>query len=290
MKTSDVSPSVLEAARCLQERYGPYLAALMAYGSRVFGQARSGSAYDFWVIVNDLEAFHRANAEFYRTQLNHASTPEEQIALNRAGPNFYAFAEGGFSIKIAVLGQADFVALCRDDWWTVKGRMQKPLGVIQSTPEVDAALLAARREALACGLNLVPKTFTMEALLTAIVSLSYRAEIRPEAKQAKIRSIIEAAREQLTALYEPLLAEVDSVTRAGDAYRDNRSDDERRLGRKETLRALRRSKWCARSWKYIWRNYRSHGSPLRYIGMKVVGEFEKAFKRLFGKKKACKTK
>jgi len=77
-------------AQKLLARYGEHAAALIAYGSRAFGQARVGSAFDFWLIVRDAEAFHRANAEFYRTRLNVPSTPEEQIRLNHAGPLFYA--------------------------------------------------------------------------------------------------------------------------------------------------------------------------------------------------------
>ncbi len=81
------SPETIDAvAQKLLARYGEHVAALIAYGSRVFGQARHGSAFDFWLIVRDAEAFHRANAEFYRTSLNVPSTPEEQIRLNRAGP------------------------------------------------------------------------------------------------------------------------------------------------------------------------------------------------------------
>jgi hypothetical protein len=45
------------------------------------------------------------------------------------------------------------------------------------------------------------------------------------------------------------------------------------------LRALRRSKWCRQSLRFIWRNYRSYAKPLRYILLKMVGEVEKTFKR-----------
>ena len=152
-------------AQKLLARYDGHVAALIAYGSRVFGQARRGSAFDFWLIVRDSEAFHRANAEFYRTKLNVPSTPEEQIRLNRAGPLFYAMKQDGDEVKLAVLDERSLAEFCVHDWWTVKGRMQKPLRMIRSTPAVDQAILSARREALACALNLVPPEFTTEQML-----------------------------------------------------------------------------------------------------------------------------
>ena len=264
-------------------RYGAHAAALLAYGSRVFGQPRKGSAYDFWLIVKDVEAFHYSNAEFYRTQLNVKSTPAEQIALNRTGPLFYSLVEEGITIKLAVLGEADFARLCRDGWWTVKGRMQKPMFVIRSTAAVDAAILAARREGVACGVNLVPRRFDIDVLVHEIVSLSYRAEIRPELKGAKIRSIVSAAGAELEAIYRSLVAELPYVAVREGGYEDLRTDVERARARAGTLGALRRSKWSELSLRYLQRNSRSHASPIRYVVMKVVGEFEKVFKRVFRK-------
>ena len=274
---------VEEAGRRLLARFDSHAVALMAYGSRVCGQARTGSEYDFWLIVRDAEAFHRANAEFYRTQLNIPSTPDKQIALNRAGPLFYAIRDGECRMKVAVLAQEDFARLCRSAWWTVKGRMQKPMRVIRMSPVVEEAILAARREGLACALSLVPARFTMEQLLTELVSLSYRAEVRPENKRAKIRSIVETGRAGLMEIYLPLLAELPYVKRDDDRYADCRSAEERRAARAATLRALRHSKWSGQSLRFVWRNYRSHRTPIRYLLLKIYGEVEKTFRRWFGK-------
>ena len=283
------SPDTIDAvARKLLARYGEHAAALIAYGSRVFGQARLGSAFDFWLIVRDAEAFHRANAEFYRTCLNVPSTPDEQIRLNRAGPLFYALKEDGVEVKLAVLDERSLAEFCVHDWWTVKGRMQKPLRMIRSTPAVDQAILSARREALACALNLVPREFTMEELLREVIGLSYRAEMRPEHKSAKVRSILEAGRAELERIYRPLLAELPYVgprsrpeqsRTGGGGWLDRRGPEERRRARSATLRALHRSKWCRQSLRFIWRNYRSYAKPLRYILLKMVGEVEKSFRR-----------
>ena len=269
------------AADYLLDRFEPHVAALMAYGSRVFGRPRRGSAYDFWLIVDDPVAFHHDNAEFYRTELNVPSTPAQQLALNRDGPNFYALKEDGHDIKIAVLGEEDFVRFCHDSWWTVKGRMQKPLRIIRCSPAVSEAIRATRKEALACALNLVPREFTIRQLLWEVVGLSYRAEVRPENKSAKIQSIVDAGQSELERIYVPLLAEHAGVERCGERYVDPRDPEERRQGRKATLRALRKSKWSRHSFKYIWRNYRTHRAPLRYIVEKTLGEIEKTFTRLF---------
>jgi len=273
-------PFTLEdAAQYLARRYGPHLSALMAYGSRVCGRPRTGSAYDFWLILRDPDAFHRQNADFYRTQLNLPSTPEEQIALNREGPLFYCLRDGGLEMKLAVLGEDDLVRLCASDWWTVKGRMQKPLRAFRSTPKVDAAIAAARAEGLRHALNLVPRRFILERLLREIVGLSYRAEIRPERKRAKILSILESGREELARIYLPLLESVPHVRREDGGFVDLRGEAERRAARKATLRALRRSKWSGRSLQFIWRNFCSHRTPLKYLLLKVVGEIEKAVRR-----------
>ena len=278
--TSNRPPDTVEtAAQYLTDRFRAHIVALMAYGSRVCGHARTGSAFDFWLIVDDIEKFHHDNTEFYRSEINVPSTPEKQIALNRAGPNFYALKPDGVEIKFAVVGESDFVELCRDEWWTVKGRMQKPLKIICSTPAVDEAILAARQEGLSCALNLVKPEFTLDDLLYALVSLSYRAEVRPERKVAKIRSIIEVGSDELKKIYIPMLAELPYVEERGEKYFDTRPETERKRARAETLRVLRRSKWCLRSIKYVWRNFRSHRSPIRYVCQKVVGEFEKAIRR-----------
>ena len=282
--SADREPTINDVAQRVLDRFGPHVAALLAYGSRVFGQARIGSAFDFWVIVRDGQAFHRANAEFYRTRLHEPSTPERQIALNRSGPLFYTYTDGGVEIKIAVIEERVFVRLCRYPWYTVKGRMQKPMLVMRSSPAVDAALLGARREGLLHGLSLAPPDFTMDELLYQICSLSYRAEIRPERKGAKIRSILRAGGAQLDAMYRPLLAELPFVQSRGDRFIDTRTPEERERARAATLRLLRRSKWSRRSRRFILRNYNSHPNPIKYILMKIVGEVQKPFAMLFKRK------
>jgi len=279
MTPTDRSDPVAAAAEYLLERFGRHIVALMAYGSRVFGRPRRDSAYDFWVVVDDIEAFHRDNADFYRTELNVPSTPDEQIALNRAGPNFYAIEQDGFSIKAAVIGLAEFCDLCRGAWWTVKGRMQKPTRVFRSCPQVEDAVGDARAEGLECALSLVPREFTLGQFLRELCGLSYRAEIRPEHKAAKIQSILDAAAAELEEVYAPLLDAHPAIERRGDLYADTRDEETRTRLRKAVLKSLRRSKWSKRSFKYLWRNFRTHRAPLRYLWRKAAGEAARVFKR-----------
>jgi hypothetical protein len=267
---------VMRAAQFVLARYGEHVAALMAYGSRVYGEARRGSAYDFWLIVRDLEAFHYANADFYKTQLNIPSTPEEQIRMNRTGPLFYSMRDDDHEIKLAVLDEHSFADLCVHEWWAVKGRMQKPLRAIRTTPLVETAILAARREGLVAAVNLLPREFTIKELITEIVGLSYRAEVRPERIRAKVLSIVQAGREPLKEIYLPLLEELPFVKREGGRLSDLRTDADRRRARHGTLGALNHSKWCRRSLRFVWRNFRSYSQPVRYLCMKLAGEVEKA--------------
>lgn len=261
--------------RLILEKYGDCVVGLMMYGSMAYGRPRKGSIPDFWVIVDDLEAFHSRNAGFYRMQLNKPSTVEKQIALNRGGPLFYRLTEGGAAMKLAVIGEADFVRICRGPRMVIKGRMQKPLKMIRTTPAIEEAIADAQQDGLKHALNLVPRRFTMEEFLINLVSLSYLAEIRPERKTAKIRSIVDAGRKELEAIYAPLLEACDHVEQEDDHYADTRDPAARKQGRRATRRYLRGNKWSLDQLRYICRNYRSYGAPIRYIWEKVLGEIEK---------------
>jgi len=257
------------------EKYGDCIAGLIKYGSLVFGEPRRGSVHDFWVIVRDPGEFHFRNAAFYRTHLQRPSTPQEQIDLNRGGPNFYSLQERGVRMKLAVIGERDFVRLCRAPTMVVKGRMQKPVRVIRSTDAIERAIRDAREDGMKDAVNLLPRRFALEDFLPVLASLSYRAEIRPERKQAKIRSIIGAGRQEFERIYRPLLAACPCLHRERRWYVDVRDREERERGRGRTLARIRRCKWSPGQFRYIYRNYRSYRTPLRYIWEKIWGEVEK---------------
>ena len=263
----------------LLDRYGANVVGLIKYGSMAFGQPHSKSVHDFWLIVRDLRAFHEANADFYRTELNHPSTVDEQILRNRFAPNFYSFSDDGIAIKAAVLSESDFGRLCRARMMFVKGRMQKPLRIIRATPAIAAAIRAARLEGARQAVNLCPARFNLTQFLYQLCSLSYRAEIRPERKRAKIQSIIDSGGRRLRDIYRRILDGMEGLRREGNVYVDLRPAEERKLLRRRTFGYLRRCKWSMDTLRLIWRNYQTHSSPLRYLWDKFVGEVEKARKR-----------
>jgi len=265
--------------RYLVQRYGDNVVGLLKYGSMAFGVPHRHSVHDFWVIVRDLHAFHAANADFYRTRLNVVSSVEDQIAANRIAPNFYALEENGLRMKLAVLSEHDFARLCKAKMMFVKGRMQKPLRAIRITAAVQHGIDAARIEGASHAVNLCPERFTFEQFLYQLCSLSYRAEIRPERKRAKIQSIIDKGRTELGRIYRPLLARMPHIHANGNGYRDVRSADQKRLARTRTMGYLRRCRWSAMTLRLIWRNYRTHSTPIRYIIEKIIGEIEKGLHR-----------
>ena len=265
--------------RYLLDRYGDNVVGLLKYGSMAFGSPHRRSVHDFWIIVRNLRAFHTLNRDFYATRLNHSSSVEKQIAANRFAPNFYFFHENGVAIKAAALSEHDFGRLCHSRMMFVKGRMQKPLRIIRTTSAINAAIRDARREGALYAVSLCPDRFTIDEFLYQLCSLSYRAEIRPEHKRAKILSIMAAGSDMFRDMYRGILAGIEHVEVRDGAYFDTRPADVRKIERKRTLGYLRRCKWSLNTLRLIWRNYRTHSAPIRYIWHKALGEFEKALKR-----------
>ncbi len=271
-------------AELLLRKYEDNLAGLIMYGSIAYGRPRRGSIPDFWVIVKDLKRFHASNASFYRTGLNKPSTVAEQIRLNRSGPNFYACEEDGLKMKLAVIGLEKFLSMCRASSFTVKGRMQKPLRMFRSCPAIEEAITHARQDAARHGVNLVPREFDIHQFLHAAASLSYRAELRPENIDTKVREILDAGGDEMGRIYLPLLEELPYLRRTDGKFLDTRSPSERKRARRETLRYLGQCKWSREGIEFIVRNYRSYRTPLRYMWDKVIGEFLKGRDRLIGGK------
>jgi len=268
----------------LIDRYGDNLVGFIAYGSMVFGKPRPGSIKDYWVIYRDYEEFHSRNRDFYKHQLNVTSTVEDQILVNREGPNFYAFTdkEQDIHVKLAAMQEDDFCRFCTADAMVVKGRMQKPLKVIRSTGNIDKGIQAARREGAQWGVNLTKQEFTFEEFLFSVLKLSYLADIRPENKDRKVLSILDKGKSELTRIYMPLLEEFGFVEKRGeDRYADTRPPAAKKRLRRETLRNLRRQKWSRQTFKTIFRNYITYRNPIGYLFKKTAGEFFKFIDRVF---------
>ena len=82
-------------AEYLTNRFGEHLVGLIQYGSTVFGETRTGSVHDFWLIVDDLRAFHRSPAMRAVHRTNHTDPIGEHVRLNASGPNYYAIRDSG---------------------------------------------------------------------------------------------------------------------------------------------------------------------------------------------------
>jgi hypothetical protein len=276
--------TLLKEEQYLIDRYGDNLVGLIGYGSMVFGRPRAGSLRDYWVIYRDYEDFHSRNEEFYQKSLNKKSTVEQQIKANKEGPNFYLVVdrEHEIRIKTAVMQEDDFFRFCTSEPLVVKGRMQKPLKIVLSSDKIKEGIESARKEGVELGINLVNKEFTFDDFLFAVLSLSYRAEIRPEGKNKKIYSIIDKGKSELDRIYRPLLENLPFVEKKGDeTYVDTRLDETKKELRKKTMKYLKRLKWSKQSFKILLRNYASFNKPIKYIFQKAVGELTKIFKYLF---------
>ena len=273
-------------AQYLLDTFGEHLVGLIQYGSTVFGETRTGSVHDFWLVVMDAARFHTSPAMRAVHRANHDDSIHEHIALNAWGPNFYAIEHRGLRMKVAVIALDTFVRLCQAPIYVVKGRMQKPLRILRTCPAIEAGILAARRDGVAEAINLLPREFTFEEFLHTVVGLSYQAEIRPEFKRKKIASIVATGRDHLEAIYRPLLVERPEIELVGNIYRDRRSEAQKQRARRHTCQHIRRTKWSRASLRIIWKNYRTHADPLHYMYLKVRGEFEKLLRRTNGPPRA----
>lgn len=211
----------------------------MAYGSGVFAQAGAtaggsssstrsstssdsgtkGKMVDLVLAVQDPVSWHRAMM---------ARRPGDYSALARWSPrSVLAYAQGagagvwynpyvvlgGQEAKYGVVSVGGLLADLRE-WTTlyVSGRMHKPVATVVPSAAVAAAQAANRRAALRAALLLLPPRFAFDALLAAIVGLSYTGDWRmdvPGGENAhKVRNIVHAQRDDLAAMYLPLLAQL----------------------------------------------------------------------------------
>jgi len=261
----------------LLERFDDLMVGLIHYGSTAFGEPRRRSMRDFWVIVDDLVAFHRRFTPAHDAV--RWTSAAERLRLNLDWPCFFAVERDGLRLKMAVVSEQAFCRLCRAPGFYVKGRMQKPIRILRASSAVRRAVEDARRDGVRWALDLLPSSFTFDEFLRVLLGLSYRSEIRPELTGRKVRSIIESGREELTRVYVPLLREHGNVLERHGRYRDTRPPAAKRRARRRALRALRRMKWSRETLRNLYRNHRTHPRPLRYVLHKILGEVEKVRRR-----------
>jgi hypothetical protein len=196
--------------------------AVVFFGSRLVGASPGAhSAYDFFVIVEEYAAFYRALRAAGRTR----RAPGLQAALNRIlPPSVLVLATpAGLDAKCAILSEADLARAlsprARDHF--CRGRLVQRVAIVHARSEpdrtrVESALAGARRETVTWVPAYLPSPFTTEAFCRRMLEVSYAQEIRPEAPE-RVREVFAAQREELIALYEPLLAE---AAARGELVRD----------------------------------------------------------------------
>jgi len=234
-------------ARGLDQSPGPEAAALADHLARVFGAAtvallhygshaqdsgaQPGSAWDFFVIVDDYGAAYRALA---------ASRPPGFSAgraafLNRILPpnvlSVHAPGSAGRLAKCCVLSVRDLERACSPspaDHF-VRARLFQQVQRVwvrddAGRARVTGAVASARATTLAWGRPFLPERFDAAAYARTLLEVSYAAEIRPE-DERRVDALMASQGTILVPMYEALLG--DAVARGalvseGSAYRDAR--------------------------------------------------------------------
>ena|SRR6266700_7382229 len=149
--------------------------------------------------------------------------------LNRFGFNFYQSSipteEGDLRIKYGVISAANFIKGCNGTLEEkeetgagkfglyVAGRMQKvALRSLhdrndeqnKQLADIEAGINTARIDGVWLAMGLQDKRFTFDQLLTDYVSLSYRADIRPE-RTDKIPTLIEMGKADYQRMLDPII-------------------------------------------------------------------------------------
>jgi len=213
----------------LARAFGPATAALIHYGSHAQDSgAAAGSAWDFFVIVDDYRAAYRALAGAMPGRF-----PAGRAAfLNRIlPPNVLGVAgpRPRMTAKCCVLSQRDLARACSrapaDHF--VRARLFQQIQLVwtrdaASARAVTDAVVSARASTLAWARPFLPARFDAAAFVRRLLEVSYRAEIRPEDDQ-RIDVLLVAQGGTLLPVYDHLLAHAAArgrLRRDGDAYRD----------------------------------------------------------------------
>jgi len=121
-------------------------------------------------------------------------------------------------------------------------------------------------------------SFSLKDFLFMAMSLSYRADIRPEPIRVKVSNIIESAGMLLHEIYRPLLHELDYIEQQAGAYRDTRPDELKKKAHRRARWYLWKEKFNGNYRKALWRNYHTYKHPLSYVYSKIHDEMAKRIK------------
>jgi hypothetical protein len=218
-------------AEFVARAFGASTRAVIHYGSRAQAggrRARPESAYDFFVLVANYRDAFRSLSAVAGTSYR----PGTAAALARVlPPNVISVVDRTTAVqgraKCAVLSERHFLRECSEharDHFT-QGRLMQ--GVVlawvrdaESEDMASGGIVSARERTFTWGRAVVPARFTVQDYCGALLDTSYRGEIRTEARD-HARTLVEAQRDTLTAIYRPLLDELTErgvLAREGEAY------------------------------------------------------------------------
>ena len=185
---------------------------IIGYGSEVkkqtndFGMDRQ---IDLIIGVEDTIKWHELNHELnssnYKSKLGYQLLPVyEKLGTKINYLSYLPFEDNMF--KIGVVNTSDLIydLVCWKNFF-LAGRLQKPVEIIRTTPELDYSIQRNRFNALKVSLLALGKReATLEELFCILCSLSYIGDIRRtmhvETKH-KVRNIVEGSFDELENIY-----------------------------------------------------------------------------------------
>jgi hypothetical protein len=182
------------------------------YGSQlVKADARSASAWDLVVVVDDYPSFHRA----LRAAGHHRRPAWLLDVLARVlPPNVTAFNAGRADVPLAkcvVVSAAHFRRALgpRAPDHFLKGRMVQQVAILWAASDEDEGwvrrlLAGARDDVLSWAGPSIPEPFTAPQLAHHMLMVSYAGEVRPEGAE-RVSQVFEAQRDFLTWAYARVL-------------------------------------------------------------------------------------
>jgi hypothetical protein len=186
----DVAPQVREALEILTEACGDNLLAVLFFGSVLVGTSpNQDSAADLFVVVEDYRRFYRdvgyrlpaARSTGVMVALNKVLPPNIIYLRNpgdlRAGAKCFIMSREAFAVALSADARDNF---CR-------GRLIQRVQVVYArsleiAEEVENALENARRTTVEWVPLYLPRSFDTLEFCRRMLEVSYRSEIRPEAR------------------------------------------------------------------------------------------------------------
>jgi len=198
----------------LTEACGDNLIAVLLFGSVLVGTSPTqDSAADLFVVVDDYSRFYRDVG--YR--LPAARSTSVMVALNKMLPPniIYLRNPGGLraGAKCFIMSREAFATSlsseARDNF--CRGRLIQRVQVVYArsediAEEVEKALENARRAALEWVPLYLPRTFDTLEFCRRMLEVSYRSEIRPEAR-SRVAEVFDAQRTYFLLMFGRLLEE-----------------------------------------------------------------------------------